>query len=378
MKKGLTYKDAGINYGTLDDYKRAAQVKASLTSSNINHLGFKFLEWTRGESVCVAEAPFGYLGLVIEGLGTKNLAADALLEMKSLSQNLKRIQGPWLYRDIGICTAAMVFNDMITLGVRPILYGQYLGVGSDDWFKIKMRWEGFVHGTLEACNMARCVWGGGETPTLKKIIYEKPADLAGASAGMILNKGHLINPANIKAGNAIVIIASSGIHANGLSLARKIAEEKLPLGYFTEMPDGRTYGETLLDPTIIYVQLISALLDGGVPINYCVNITGHGWRKFMRASKSFTYVLDKLPIALPIFDFIMEHGPVSVKDAYATFNMGAGFALYVDPADAPAVIATAKTYGLTAHIGGYIEKGPKRVVITPRNLVYKAKDLKVR
>ena len=181
----------------------------------------------------------------------------------------------------------------------------------------------------------------------------------------------------MQAGDSIVLIESSGIHANGLTLARSIAE-KLPDGYLTTLPDGRTYGEALLDPTHIYVGLVEDCLEADVNIHYAVNVTGHGWRKLMRAPQPLTYVIEELPTQLPIFDFIQQHGPVDDEEAYGNLNMGAGFALYVEEADVDKVITAAQNLGLKALAAGYIDDGDKKVVIQPTGLVYAGETLAVR
>lgn len=197
----------------------------------------------------------------------------------------------------------------------------HLAVGDSDWFNDKDRCLDLVVGWRNACNLARCTWGGGETPTLKGVVVPEAVVLSGSAIGIIKPKERLIcGP--IQHGDAVVIIESSGIHANGLTLARKIAD-KLPEGYLTKLPDGRTYGETLLDPTYIYVDLVEDCLDAGVKIHYAVNVTGHGWRKLMRATQPFSYVIETLPTQLPIFDFLQKHGPVDDKEAYGNLNIRA-------------------------------------------------------
>jgi phosphoribosylformylglycinamidine cyclo-ligase len=191
-------------------------------------------------------------------------------------------------------------------------------------------------------------------------------------------KSRLINSAKIQQGDAIVIIGSSGIHANGLTLAREIAG-KLTKGYLTKLSDGRIYGEALLDPTIIYVPFIEDCFNEGVEIHYAVNITGHGWRKLMRATPSFVYIIDHIPAPHPVFSFIQEHGPVDDREAYANLNMGAGFALYVRGSDVEKVLAIAPRLGMSALRAGTIESSQvKKVVIRPLGLEYLGSTLGVR
>lgn len=365
----MTYAGTGVDYGAMDPFKRSAQLAARETARNIERLGggvFREFEPSRGESAYLIETPTSFLAHVEEGLGTKNLVADAMY----------RHTGRSYYDQIAQCTMAMIVNDMITVGALPVVVAMHLAVGTSDWFDDKVRSYDLIFGWKNACDLARCAWGGGETPTLKGVIVPGTVLLSGSAMGIIEPKSRLIS-GPIKHGDAIVIIESSGIHANGLTLARKIAD-KLPEGYLTKLSDGRTYGETLLDPTHIYVGLVEDCLNSGVNIHYAVNVTGHGWRKLMRSTQSLTYVIDSLPTQLPVFDFLQEHGPVDDAEAYGNLNMGAGFALYIDESDADHVINVAGQSGLRAFVAGHIEDGDKKVIIKPKGLEYKAETLAVR
>jgi phosphoribosylformylglycinamidine cyclo-ligase len=267
---------------------------------------------------------------------------------------------------------------MITLGALPLSVAMHLAVGESNWFDDEKRCRDLVDGWKNGCNLARCVWGGGETPTLKGVIAPETVVLSGSAMGIIKPKERFITADNIQHGDAIIFIESSGIHANGLTMARKIADN-MPDGYLTRLDDGRTYGETLLDPTHLYVPLVEDCLNSGVSIHYAVNITGHGWRKLMRATQPFIYVIEHLPKQLPIFDFLQTHGPVDDMEAYGNFNMGAGFTLYVSEADAGAVLEVAASYKLGAFRAGYIERSnEKKVIIQPKGLEYSGATLGVR
>jgi phosphoribosylformylglycinamidine cyclo-ligase len=253
----------------------------------------------------------------------------------------------------------------------------HLGAGSSDWFKDERRAEDLVDGWRKACQLARCAWGGGETPTLSGVVEAATVVLAGSAIGVIKPKGRLIR-GNIQHGDAIVMFESSGIHANGLTLARAIAD-RAPNGYLTLLRDGRPYGEALLDPTHIYVGAIEDCLSRGVDIHYAVNITGHGWRKLMRASDSFAYLVEQIPVPQPVFDFMQSTGAVDDAEAYGNFNMGAGFAIYVPEKDVATVLDIAKAFPFAALRAGHVEhSAAKRVVITPKGLEYSADTLGVR
>ncbi len=366
----MTYAGTGVDYNAMDPFKRMAQLAARETAGNIGRLNsgeFQEFEASRGESAYLIEAARSYLAHVEEGLGTKNLVADAMYALTSKSY----------YDQIAQDCVAMIVNDMTTHGALPLSVAMHLAVGSSEWFHDEVRCRDLIDGWKHACNLARCAWGGGETPTLKGCVVPEAVVLSGSAMGIVKPKERLIMAEKIKDGDVIILIESSGIHANGLTLARKIAD-KLPEGYLTRLPEGRTYGEVLLDPTHIYVGLVEDCLNSSVDIHYAVNITGHGWRKLMRATQPFTYVVERLPAQLPIFDFVQEYGPVDDTEAYGNLNMGAGFALYVSESDVPTVIQVATNLNLEATRAGRIESGKKKVIIEPKGLEFASETLAVR
>ncbi len=360
----MTYAGVGVNYDAMDPFKRMAQLAGRETADNISRLGFTEVEMSRGESVYLIDAGDYFLAHVEEGLGTKNLVADAMY----------KFTGKSYYDQIAQDTVAMIVNDMITLGALPLSVAMHLAVGVSDWFNDKRRCCDLVAGWKKACDLARCVWGGGETPTLKGVVVPDAVVLSGSAIGVVHPRKRLIS-ADIQGGDSIIFILSSGIHANGLTMARKIAE-KLPNGYLTKLSDGRTYGETLLDPTNIYVGMVEDCINAGVDIHYAINITGHGWRKLMRTTEPFAYIVEHLPDQLPIFDFMQKHGPIDDQEAYANFNMGAGFALYVPARHVKKVLEVIYPCGIDV---GHIERSEeKKVVIKPIGLEYLGSTLGVR
>ena len=368
MNEKMTYAGVGVDYEAMDPFKRLAQVAGRKTAKNISRLGFSEVEMSRGESAYLMDAGDHYIAHVEEGLGTKDLVADVMY----------RLTGKSNYDHIAQCTVAMIVNDMITLGALPLSVAMHLAVGVSSWFSDENRCRDLINGWKKACDLSRCTWGGGETPTLKDIVHPDAVVLSGSAVGVVRPKSRLIDAASIQHGDAIVIIRSSGIHANGLTLAREIAS-KLPNGYLSKLSDGRLYGEALLDPTTIYVPLVEDCFKEGVDIHYAVNITGHGWRKLMRAPQPFAYIIDQIPVPHPVFSFIQEHGPVDDQEAYANLNMGAGFALYVGEGDVKKVLTIAQTLGVLASRAGVVESSKvKRVVIRSLGLEYLGSTLGVR
>lgn len=367
----MTYASSGVSYDSMDPFKVWAQEAGRETAPNLKDHGFSEFEPSRGESAYLIETPWGFLAHVEEGLGTKNLVTALVFELTGQSYYAAAAQD----------TVAMIVNDLITVGAMPLSVAMHLAVFASQWFHNQERSKDLILGWKEACNLAGCAWGGGETPVLRDLICLKAEILSGSAIGLV-TKENLIRSDNIRAGDAIVLIGSLGIHANGLTLARQIGE-KLSDGFLTKIPtdpQGRSYAEVLLDPTIIYVPLIRDCQKEGIRIHYAVNITGHGWRKLMRPTQPFAYVIDRVAEPEPpIFRFIQEHGPVDDAEAYGNLNMGAGFAIYLAPTDVRKVIALATGLGFKAWHAGQIEPAKeKRLVIRPKNLEYLGSTLQIR
>lgn len=366
---GLSYEQSGVNYDRLDAFKRACQRAAATTTDALAAHGLSEPRDIRGESAYLIETPDEYLAHVEEGLGTKNLIADAML----------RLTGASFYRNIGIDTVATIVNDLITTGALPVSVAMHAAVGDAEWFADPRRSEALATGFAEACRAAGAVWGGGETPTLKGIVNPETIVLAGSAIGRIRPKPLRI-AGNVQDGDAIILLASSGVHTNGLTLCRAIAD-RIPKGYLTPIGDGRNFGEALLDPSVIYVRFVAALQNAGIRPHYAVHITGHGWRKLMRLSEPFVYHVNELPKKPPsIFDFLMRQGPIEFREAWATFNMGAGFAIYVRPEDATRSVELAREAGYDAWNGGVVRKqgDRKAVELVPLGITFEGETLQVR
>ncbi|HTW95402.1 MAG TPA: AIR synthase-related protein [Tepidisphaeraceae bacterium] len=365
---GLTYGSSGVNYGTLDAFKRACQRQAAETAAALAAHNLKEPAGIRGESAYLIETPDEFLAHVEEGLGTKNLVADKMAAQGAGS----------FYESIGIDTVATIVNDLVTTGALPLSVAMHAAVGDSEWFADAQRAEDLARGFAIGCKRAGAVWGGGETPALQDIIDPKAIVLAGSAIGRIRPKNLRI-AGDIADGDAIVLLASSGVHTNGLTLCRAIAG-RLPKGYLTPLSDGRPFGEALLDPSIIYVPFIAACQQAGIHLKYAAHITGHGWRKLMRLAEPFVYEMTDLGKVPEIFRFLQSAGPIDIREAYATFNMGAGFAVYVSPAEVPACLAAAAKSGIDAWPAGTVRKeGSRRAVeILPLGLRFEGQSLQLR
>jgi len=366
----LSYESSGVRYDQLDAFKRACQQAARTTAPLLAGHGYAEPATTRGESAYLIEAEDHYLAHVEEGLGTKNLVADAV----------QAATGKCFYREIAIDTVATIVNDLATCGALPISVAMHAAVGDSGWFGDATRMAALVAGWAEGCTQAGAVWGGGETPTLKGIVNPDTIVLAGSAIGRIAPKRLRIT-GDVREGDDIVFLASSGVQTNGLSLCRLIAE-RLPQGYQTPVGfgDPRTYGEALLAPSVIYVAFVRECQRRGLKLNYVAHVTGHGWRKLMRLDEPFVYEITQPRPPLPLFRFLEQAGPISRREMYATFNQGIGFAAYVAPELTGPVLAAAQAAGYDAWHAGRVRKdGARKAVVIPSlGLDYDGSTLQVR
>ena len=363
----LDYSAAGVDYDKIDPLKILAQKAASATQRNLAGHGVSEIPASRGESAYVMDLGGTLIASITECLGTKALVADSV----------RAISGRTHYDSIAQDTIAMAVNDLITVGATPLSVHAYWSAGGSGWFADEERMRDLVNGWQKACDICKVSWGGGETPALAGVVEEGRIDLAASSVGIIPSRERLTLGDKLAAGDAIVLLAASGIHANGVSLARKLIE-RLPEGYATRISDGRTYGEALLDPTTLYVPVTEALFAAGIVPHYSANITGHGWRKIMRHPAKLTYRIHTLPDVPPVLSFIQQHAGIDDREAYGSLNMGAGFALFVAADQAEECARIAREAGVAAWVAGHVEAGAKQVVIEPLKLSFSAEELHLR
>ena len=363
----LSYEHSGVNYDLIDPLKVAAQAAASATAGHLAAHGFGEVKASRGESAYVVDVGPFYIASIVECLGSKALVADEMHELTGKSY----------YAGIAQDTIAMAVNDLITVGATPLVVQAYWAAGGSDWFSDEQRAMALVAGWKAACDVCHVAWGGGETPALAGIVADGRIDLAASCTGLINPKERLSVGDKLGVGDAIVLLASSGIHANGLSLARKLVE-RLPQGYLTPVTSDQNYGEALLAPTALYSPVTEALYKAGITPHYCANITGHGWRKLLRHPAAHTYRIHTVPPVPPVLKFIQQHAKQDDMEAYSTLNMGAGFALFVKAADALKTVEVARAQGIEAWLAGEIQAGPKKLLIEPLGLEFGSDALQLR
>ena len=260
---------------------------------------------------------------------------------------------------IGIDAVAMCVNDVACAGGEPLFFLDYIACGKNYPEKIAE----IVKGVAAGCEMAGAALIGGETAEHPGLMPEEEYDVAGFAVGVV-DKKDIITGENLKAGDVLVGIASSGVHSNGFSLVRNVfrMDESNLNRYDAEL--GCTLGEALLKPTIIYVKALKSIKDNGVTVKACSHITGGGfYENIPRMLKDGTRAVikkDSYPM-LPIFKKLAKEGNIEEHMMYNTFNMGLGMVLAVDAADADKTVAAIEAAGEKAYIVGEITDGEKGV-----------------
>ena len=260
---------------------------------------------------------------------------------------------------IGIDAVAMCVNDVACAGGEPLFFLDYIACGKNIPEKIAT----IVKGVAEGCKQSGCALIGGETAEHPGLMPEDEYDLAGFAVGVVDRKD-LITGQNIKDGDVLIGIASSGVHSNGFSLVRKVfrmTEDNLNR-YRDEL--GTTLGEALITPTKIYVKALKSVKDAGVVLKGCSHITGGGFYENIPRMLPEGIVAEVKKDSYPvpaIFGLIQKEGNIAEEMMYNTFNMGLGMVVAVDPADAGKAMAAIKEAGETPYIVGKCKSGVKGV-----------------
>lgn len=305
----LTYRDSGVD---IDAGARAAERIARLAGRRPDP---RVLAGIGGFAALYDTSNLGYRSPVLvsctDSVGTKLLVAQALNQ----------------HDTVGIDSVAMCVNDLICTGARPLFFLDYIGCGKVEEAVIEAVAQGIVHG----CNEAGCALVGGETAELPGMYPPDEYDLVGFAVGMV-EKDDILHGNKAQVGDVLLGLASTGLHSNGFSLARKALLEQAGLGY-ADSPAGLgcTLGEEMLRPTAIYVQAVLPLLEAGA-IRAVAHITGGGiYDNLPRVlPNGVCAVVDKATWRIPpIFHLIQEAGQVEEREMFRVFNMGIGMILVV-------------------------------------------------
>ena len=341
---GLNYKDSGVDieagYKSVELMKAA--VKSTFRPEVLGGIG-GFSGAFSLDGIKEMEEPVLLSGT--DGCGTKVKLAFLLDK----------------HDTIGIDAVAMCVNDVACAGGEPLFFLDYIACGKNYPEKIAT----IVGGVAEGCKQSDCALIGGETAEHPGLMPEDEYDLAGFSVGVV-DKKDLITGENIKPGDILIGIASSGVHSNGFSLVRKVFDmtrESLDT-YYEEL--GRTLGETLIEPTRIYVHALKNIKKAGVKVKGCSHITGGGFYENIprMLPEGAVAVIEKSSYEVPpIFKLMKRKGEISEEIMYNTFNMGIGMVLAIDPNDTDATLEAIKESGDKAFVIGKIEAGTKGVIL---------------
>ena len=296
-EEGMTYADAGVD---IDASERATAALVSAVGA------------FEGDFAGLLDIGDRYLALAADGVGTKLLVAEALSD----------------YSTVGIDCIAMNANDLVAAGVTPVAFVDYVAVDDPDDAVAEQVGEGLARGA----ELADVHLLGGETAVMPEVV--KGLDLAGTCAGLAAPDEPFDGEA--REGDLLVGFPASGIHSNGLTLARKAATKRYDYtDPFPDDGDDRSVGEVLLEPTRIYTDLLPAL--HAVETRACAHVTGGGWTNLSRMGE-FEYRIEEPFDAPPVFEFVRREGNVSDAEMHRTFNMGTGFVASVAPDDAAELV----------------------------------------
>lgn len=360
------YRRSGVDYSVLDEVKREAIRLASATAPLLGSAGTEISE-SRGSSAYVFELKDLTLAFVVEGLGTKSIIASDYLDLTSVNR----------FADIAQDAVAAIINDVISVGANPLVVTAYFATGDAAWYGNRERSLDLLKGWRAACEEAGAVWGGGESPALPGVVTPTAIELAGSAIGMVPARRRPVFGNDIAPGDKILLLPSSGLHANGASLARRVASQ-LPNGLLTELPSGRQLGDALLDPTLIYAPFVRELLASSVVPKFLNGITGHGFLKIMRPEAEVRYEITAVPKVPEVLEFLVSELGMSAAEAYSTLNMGAGYVVIVGPQDADEAVRLARKTGHDAVVAGDVVEGERALAIPSLGVEYRDEDFQLR
>ena len=356
--------DRSTDAGKPVSYDDVGVVAAGRDENTLGDLG-RWVTKTFAFNAAKPLLPLGYyanilpltaeLGLAIstDGVGTKILVAQEM----------------GIYDTVGIDCVAMNANDVVCVGARPISMVDYIAVQQAE----PQFLGALAKGLHDGAERAGINIPAGEIAQIRELIHGArdgyAFDLVGTCIGTVRLDRILIGQ-DVRPGDAVVAIASSGMHSNGFTLARNVLE-RAGLRYRDRVPElGRSLGEELLTPTHIYVKEAVAMLDEALAVKAFIHVTGDGFLNLTRVDAAVGFVIDQLLPVPPIFSVIQQHGQIADAEMFRVYNMGTGFCVVVDPGDAGRVREIAAAHGHHAAVIGYAVNDPKRRVWVPqRSLV---------
>jgi phosphoribosylformylglycinamidine cyclo-ligase len=349
------------------DLYKTAGVDTTATQSGLHKIVERIKEtWPSAGGIGAVKLDIGYFANVIDigGIGLA-ICTDGVGSKSIIAQMMRR------YDTIGIDCVAMNVNDLLCVGARPISLVDYIGIEESDADML----GGIAIGLAEGAKQAGVSISGGEISPLKDVM--RGFDLVGTAVG-IVPLDRIITGRDLMPGDVIIGLESSGIHSNGLTLARYIFFKQGNLSIDQVLPElGISLGEELLRPTLIYVPEILEIIDKVPTVKGLINITGDGLLNLSRVDAKVGFMIDNLPPVPPIFRLIQSHGGVSSAEMYQVYNMGVGFCVLANQKDRDAILSVLQRHGRRAQvIGRVIEDDSKGVYLPVQKLTGHGKEFR--
>ncbi len=365
------YAKSGVDYTVMEPFKMAmiAAGKKTLKFPNKRRV------FINEDAAHAHGAVFEYRGAsphiwcqTQEDLGNKNWIAEWMYERTGKSY----------YDSIAIDTALIVVNDVIAQGAMPVVFTDQLEASESSWYADEKRAKDFADGFLKICEEVGMALPAGESASCTYLINPKApvkqiATLSGSVTGIVAPKQNLITGQKLQAGDHIIAVSSSGLHANGISLVIKKAME-LPEQFLTKIDtDGMprhaaTIGEQALIPTRSYVKLIETLLENRIKIHALLPGTGDGVGKIAFDHRSFTYRIHSwLPVP-PLMRYFKDVIGINIQDCLKTFNWGVGYYIFTPAEEVDRILKLGKQAGYELADVGIVEAGKRQTIFEPENI----------
>ena len=267
----------------------------------------------------------------------------------------------------------IVVKDVIAQGAMPVVFTDQLEASESAWYGDKKRAQDFADGLFQICKEVGMALPAGESASVTYLINPKSpvvsiASLSGSVTGIIADRKNLITGRKLAAGDHIIGVASSGIHANGISLVIKKALE-LPRKFLTTLPNGNTLGEEVLIPTRSYVALVEAMLENKIKIHALLPGTGDGVGKIAFDKRPFTYRIHSWLTIPPLMEYFRVHIGVPIEDCLKTFNWGVGYYIFAPKEEVAKILKIGKDKGYVMADVGIVEKGKRQVIFEPEKII---------
>ncbi len=359
------YAAAGVDYTKIQGFKDAMVAVGKTTAAFPNIRGV-YIEQNVPHS---HGGIYRYHGnkphfwvLTQEGLGNKNWIAEWMAQFDGT--------GRTHYYNIAVDAVLMAVNDNIAQGAMPVVYADEVAAGDSDWFANRQRALDFAEGIFDICQLVGMALVAGESPALRFLVKAHPPvisapSISGSVTGIIAPANRLITGAELRAGDRIIGVSSSGIHANGLSLVIDRAQQ-LPEKFLKKLPNGKTLGEEALIPTRSYVRLIEDLLRARVDIHALLPGTGDGVAKVAFDKRQFTYRIHSWPEKIPLlFEFMRDEFGLELEDCLKTFNWGIGYYIFAPESEVERIMNIGQYAGYEMYDLGVVEEGKRQTIFEP-------------